>query len=74
MAEYTTFGLAVKHNLDAPPRKTLLWLCKEINKDTGLKVDSARMSRILTGADKSPRIIASICKILEIPVPTLCDK
>lgn len=69
MAEYTEFGLVVKHKIDAPPRKTLLWLCEEVNKDTGLKVDSARMSRILTGIDQSHRITASICKILDIPTP-----
>lgn len=40
MAEYTPFGLAVKTKLLAPPR-TQEWLVSEINKDTGMNVDSA---------------------------------
>lgn len=48
MAEYTPFGLAVKTKLLAPPR-TQEWLVSEINKDTGMNVDSAYVSKILKG-------------------------
>ena len=69
MAEYTPFGLAVKTKLLAPPR-TQEWLVSEINKDTGMNVDSAYVSKILKGVRNSERVVPSISKILEIPVPT----
>ena len=69
MAEYTAFGLAVKTKLLDPPR-TQEWLVNEINKDTGMKVDSPYVSKILKGVRKSERVTASICRILDIPTPT----
>lgn len=73
MAEYTPFGLAVKTKLLDPPR-TQEWLVSEINKDTGMNVDSAYVSKILKGVRNSERVVSSISKILEIPMPTLSDK
>lgn len=69
MAEYTPFGLEVKTKLLNPPR-TQQWLVSEINKDTGMSVDSAYVSKILKGVRKSERVTASICRILDIPQPT----
>lgn len=69
MAEYTPFGLLVKTKLLNPPR-TQKWLVSEINKDTGMSVDSAYVSKILKGVRKSERVTASICRILDIPQPT----
>lgn len=69
MAEYSPFGLSVKTKLLGPPVRTQAWLCKEVNKDTGLKIDGAYLSRILTGQRNSPTVTASIRKILDIPAP-----
>ena len=66
MADYTPFGLAVKTKLLDPPR-TQKWLVCEINKDTGMNVDSAYVSKILKGARKSDRVTSSIRKILDLP-------
>ncbi|MBC5580901.1 XRE family transcriptional regulator [Anaerofilum sp. BX8] len=66
MAEYTTFGLVVKTKLLGPPVRTQEWLCAAVNADTGLKIDSAYMSKILTGQRTSARVAQSICKILGI--------
>lgn len=68
MAEYTPFGLAVKTKLLDPPR-TQEWLAAEINKDTGMSVDSPYISKILKGVRKSERVTESICRILDIPNP-----
>lgn len=66
MAEYTPFGLAVKTKLLNPPR-TQEWLVCEINKDTGMNVDSAYVSKILKGIRNSERVASSIRKILDLP-------
>lgn len=70
MAEYTPLGLAVKTKLLGPPSRTQEWLCSEVSSDTGLFVDSAYMSNILTGKRSPEKIIESICKILDIPRST----
>lgn len=67
MAEYTDFGRSVKQKLDEAPRRTGTWLCAEVRKDTGLYVDSAYLSKILTGHRNPPKVIASIRKILDLP-------
>lgn len=66
MAEYTAFGLAVKTKLLDPPR-TQEWLVNEINKDTGMNVDSPYVSKILKGVRKSERVTASICRKQQPP-------
>jgi len=66
MAEYTPFGLEVKTKLLGPPVRTQEWLREEVSRETGLKVDSAYLSKILTGKRSPEKIIASICKILDI--------
>lgn len=70
MAEYSPFGRAVKTKLLGPPVRTQEWLISEVNKDTGLKVDSAYMSKILTGKRTPKKVIASIRKILDLPYDT----
>lgn len=73
MAEYTPFGFSVKTKLLGPPAYTQEWLCNATAKDTGLKVDSAYMSKILTGQRTPRKVILSICKILDLPEPTQDD-
>lgn len=70
MAEYTSLGLAVKTKLLTSPIKTQAQLAKEVSQETGLFVDDAYLSRILTGQRSAPKVIASICKILGIEEPT----
>lgn len=66
MAEYSSFGLAVKTKLLGPPARTQGWLAKEVSARTGLIVDDSYISKILTGQRKPPRVIEAICEILEI--------
>ena len=71
--KYTDFGLCVKTEL-----LKRVWEQKHleelVSKDSGLYIDNGYMYKILTGQRNPQKVIASISKILEIPVPTLCDK
>lgn len=44
--------------------KNQQWLCREVNRRTGLYIDSAYMSRIIAGERNPPRILYAICEIL----------
>ena len=66
MAKYTGFGLAVKTKLLGPPTRTQAWLVDEVRTATGLYVDDAYISKILTGQRNAPRIVEAIREILEI--------
>ena len=46
--------------------KSQEWLISQLNRDTGLFVDSSYLNRILTGRCNSEKIIASISKILDL--------
>ena len=50
--------------------RTQEWLMKEIRADTGLYVDTSYMHKIKTGKLSTPKIIASIRRILDIPEDT----
>lgn len=67
MAEYTGFGLAVKSKLLGPPRRTTSWLAEQVSAATGMYVDAAYISKIITGQRSPPRISRAICEILDIP-------
>ena len=67
MAEYTGFGLEVKAKLLGPPSRTQVWLAEQVSQATGLRVDSAYLSRILTGQRNSPKVIQAVREILDIP-------
>lgn len=67
MAEYTGFGLAVKTKLLGPPTRTQAWLVDEVRAVTGLYVDDAYISKILTGQRNAPKIVKAIQEILELP-------
>ena len=71
--KYTDFGLCVKTELlkRGWEQKHLEEL---VSKDSGLYIYNGYMYKILTGQRNPQKVIASIIKILEIPVPTLCDK
>lgn len=67
MAEYTGFGLAVKTKLLGPPTRTQAWLVDEVRTATGLYVDDAYISKILTGQRNAPKVVQAICDILDLP-------
>lgn len=67
MAEYTGFGLAVKTKLLGPPTRTQAWLVEEVRAATGLYVDDAYISKILTGQRTAPKIVQAIRDVLELP-------
>ncbi len=66
MAEYTGFGLVVKTKLLGPPTRTQAWLVDEVRAATGLYVDDAYISKILTGQRNAPKIVQAIRDILEL--------
>ena len=67
MPEYTAFGLCVKTKLLGPPAKTQAWLADEISRLTGLYVDDAYISKILTGQRAAAKIVRAIREILDLP-------
>lgn len=66
MAKVCQFGKEIKKKL-VDLDKTQDWLISEVNADTGRYFDSGYLYRILTGQVKTPGIIASIRKILDLP-------
>ena len=65
LSQISEFGLRVKTELLKKSR-TQKWLEEEITKKTGLYVDSGYMHKILTGQRNAPKIVESICEILNI--------
>ena len=65
LSKFSDFGLSVKTELLKNGR-TQKWLEEEITKRTGLYVDSGYMHKILTGQRNAPKIVESICDILNI--------
>jgi len=65
MKQTTEFGKAVKKKL-VDLDQTQRWLIDEVKSDTGLYFDSGYLHRILVGEEKTPSIITSITKILDI--------
>ena len=68
VCKFTEFGLCVKNKL-LRKGKEQKWLEEEINKRTGLFVDSGYMYKILTGQRNAPKIVQAICEILDIEMP-----
>lgn len=73
MPKFSEFGKEVKKKL-VDIDQTQEWLCREVNLDTGLYIDSAYMSRILTGKLSTPKIVASINRILQLDDSTNTDR
>lgn len=68
MPKVCDFGKEVKKKL-VDYDKTQEWLIKEVRSDTGKYFDNGYLQRIFRGEISTPGIIASICKILDIPAP-----
>lgn len=67
--KFTEFGLSVKTKL-IRLGKTQKWLEEEVNKRTGKFMDDSLMYKILTGDRKASKMVATICEILDIDLPT----
>ena len=67
-SKFSDFGLVVKTEL-LRLGKEQKWLEEAVSEKTGLFVDNGYMYKILTGQRKAPKIVAAICKLLEIPGP-----
>lgn len=65
MKQLTEFGKAVKIEL-IKRGLPQIWLIDRVRDATGLYFDDSYLSKILTGALKTPKITAAICEILEI--------
>lgn len=65
VCKFTEFGLCVKNKL-LRAGKEQKWLEEEVNRRTGLFVDSGYMYKILTGQRNAPKIITAIREILDI--------
>lgn len=64
-SKFTDFGLAVKTKL-LRMGKEQKWLEEAIREETGLFIDGGYLYKILTGQRNAPKIVAAICKILNI--------
>lgn len=65
LSKISDFGLCVKIEL-LKINQSQKWLEEEITKRTGLYIDSGYMYKILTGQRNAPKIVESICDILNI--------
>lgn len=74
MAEYTGFGLEVKTKLLGPPYRTQTWLAEEVSRATGMYVDPAYISKILTGQRNAPKVVQAIRDILGLPADAACTQ
>lgn len=68
MRKLTDFGLSVKTEL-LRKGETMEWLIGEVKSDTSMFIDSSYLCRILQGERSPQKIIASICKILDLDEP-----
>lgn len=61
----TDFGLLVKTELlkRGMEQKDLI---NKVNMESGMFIDNGYLHKILTGQRKAPKIVSTICKILEL--------
>ena len=66
MAKITDFGKAIKKKLvDLEQPQT--WLIERVKEKTGLYFDDSYLYKITSGALATPKIVAAIREILELP-------
>ena len=66
MAQFTAFGKEIaKRLIDID--KDQLWLIDEVRKKTGLYFDSSYLHKIRTGKLATPKVVAAIREILDLP-------
>lgn len=69
MNKVCDFGKEIKLRL-VEINQSQAWLIDEVKKDTGKYFDSGYLHRILRGEVATPGIVSSICRILDISIPT----
>lgn len=67
--ELCAFGKEIGHAL-VEINKPKKWLIEQVRADTGLYFDRSYLGKIQTGELATPGIVASICRILDLPCPT----
>ena len=66
MAQFTVFGKeTVKRLIDID--RDQLWLIEEVRKKTGLYFDGSYLHKIRTGKLATPKVVAAIREILDLP-------
>lgn len=68
-SKFTDFGLCVKTKL-LQMGKDQKWLEEIVSEKTGLFVDNGYMYKILTGQRNAPKIVATICEVMNIQAET----
>lgn len=68
MTQFTEFGKQVKIEL-IKKNQSMAWLQEEVAGRTGLYMDSAYMSRILSGKRSPQKVVTAICEILDLSIP-----
>lgn len=71
--ELCTFGITAKKKL-VDINKPQTWLIEKVHEDTGQYIDSGYLGKIWTGERNPPKIISSICKILNLPNEPIKEK
>lgn len=60
---------AVKTELLIEREQTMKWLADEVNRETGLRIDSSFLNKVLKGQVGSVKAVRAIEKILGVPMP-----
>lgn len=68
MAKICEFGKEIKKKL-VDIDQSQEWLMERVREDTGKYFDSWYLHRIMRGESTTSTMVASICKILDLPVP-----
>ena len=66
MIKTSDFGKAIMHRL-VDLEKDQVWLMEQVREKTGLYMDSSYLHKIKTGKAATPKIVAAIREILELP-------
>lgn len=64
----TSFGKSVKIRL-VEMDKTQAWLIEQVQNRTGLFFDSSYLWKIMNGVCATPKVVAAIREILDLPDP-----
>lgn len=66
MTQFTAFGKEIKKKLVDIDRKQV-WLIEQVKNKTGLYFDDSYLYKIQTGRIATPKIVAAIREILDLP-------
>ena len=66
--ELCELGRKLNHSL-VDINQTKEWLIEQVSKDTGLYFDRSYLHKIMTGNLKTPKIVESICRVLDLDDP-----